>query len=51
MRFEMLKVNSPTLTFIVTLKLMLKLKLTTSKLKQIAFKENIEHHTNDPIYN
>ena len=35
----MLKVNPPPLTFVV-LKLMLKFKLTDSKLKQTAFKRN-----------
>lgn len=37
----MLKVNPPPpLTFVVALKLMLKFKLTNSKLKQTAFKRN-----------
>ena len=40
----MLKVNPQPLTFIVALKLMLKFKLTNSKLKQTAFKRN---NTND----
>ena len=42
----MLKVNPQPLTFIVALKLMLKFKLTNSKLKQTAFKRN---NTNDLI--
>ena len=45
----MLKVNPQPLTFIVALKLMLKFKLTNSKLKQTAFKRNNTNDLNEQI--
>lgn len=45
-RVSNVKINPPPLTFVVALKLMLKFKLTSSNLKQTAFRRN---NTNDLI--